>query len=347
MAKMAQSRMRIILKIFLIFVTLSVSIGATIYLVPKGFLRGEYSKRLIRRKESELIQEALKNLVEIDCKELRSEPQYCDELRFTISSIEPHPKALYAIGSAKTHDNKEFSWAAAKTEGSWRTPYFEDPDKPLPNCLETENFPAEIFNQKFRYCESGGQKIDRLDQHATDDRDSNLYNNEIEFGNYKIELPDGWIEQPKSSSETPEGLCYPPLACLLRERETGSACLYACVQQGNNNYSLITLTDTFESQIPGGWAPSVEEMVMIENKDKEWPFLFVWEGEYIDEENMDPEKGFKKRFDENQNPYIWYIAGCLEKDLCFNYDFNAGSGDSQTYVNYFKEFINGLNIIKN
>lgn len=171
--------------------------------------------------------------------------------------------------------------------------------------------------------------------------------NEIEFGNYKIELPDGWIEQPKSSSETPEGLCYPPLACLLREREIGSACLYACVQQGNNNYSLITLTDTFESQIPGGWAPSVEEMVMIENKDKEWPFLFVWEGEYIDEENMDPEKGFKKRFDENQNPYIWYIAGCLEKDLCFNYDFNAGSGDSQTYVNYFKEFINGLNIIKN
>lgn len=169
---MAQSRMRIILKIFLIFVTLSVSIGATIYLVPKGFLKGEYSKRLIRRKESELIQEALKNLVEIDCKEVRSEPQYCDEPRFTISSIEPHPKALYAIGSAKTRGNKEFSWAAAKTEGSWRTLYFEDPDKPLPNCLEAENFPAETFNQKFRYCESGGQKIDRLGQRVTDDQDS-------------------------------------------------------------------------------------------------------------------------------------------------------------------------------
>lgn len=153
----------ILLKITLILVTLGVSVGGTIYIVPKGILKSEFSKRVVRRKESELIGEALNNLVEVACKEGKNKKQYCGRVRFTINYVNPHPETLYANGSVKTRDNKEFYWAAVKTKGSWSELYIEDPDKSIPDCLEVDNFPSEIFNQKFRFCmDDKGQKIDRL-----------------------------------------------------------------------------------------------------------------------------------------------------------------------------------------
>jgi len=155
--------MNTILKVILILVLFVALVGGTVYLLSKGYIKSEFSKRLSYRKESELVQDALYSLVKVDCEGVKSEPWYCNETTFTVDSVEPYHEVLYAQGTGKTQDNKEFYWLAAKIKGFWGTIYFEDSDKSLPECDHIKDFPADIFDQKLRYCLYNGQKIDRTE----------------------------------------------------------------------------------------------------------------------------------------------------------------------------------------
>lgn len=154
--------MKKIIKVVLIIAAVfGLAIG-TIYLLGTGETKNISLKNTAYPQEVRLIEAALNKIVTIDCDGIKTTPWYCNQAKFELEKIEPFHELLYAAGKGKTRDNNEFYWIAAKTKGFWGTIYFENTNKSLPSCSEIADFPADIFDQKLRFCIQDEQKIDRL-----------------------------------------------------------------------------------------------------------------------------------------------------------------------------------------
>jgi hypothetical protein len=163
----------------------------------------------------------------------------------------------------------------------------------------------------------------------------------VTLGQYQLMLPNGWqadgVNRSIIDMYVSEGVyCWlEPNGDLSKQ-----PCYYTRASSSSYPSMHIIIADTDKLPLGGGgYVPTVLEHKTIRNAQ----FQYVWNGTYADPSIAEE---IVKLEDDNGNPEIYWIKGCLEEDLCVAMGAQSDGKNNFWMVTEFESFVNDLKFIR-